>query len=159
MKWTPDLLKEHYDERLDRLQNELSHRMDGFPQEYATVVENDQIRKTVEDIRADHVQRREYDELKNSISESRGGRAAVLAASSILVAILLLAFGILERGIPTTDEITSQIKTEAPWVMDEPIINARITSIERDDTQANLQIQQLEDKIHTICIVNHLKGC
>ena len=159
MKWTPDLLKQHYDERLDRLQSDLQHRMDGFPQEYATSLESDQIRKAVEDIRADHVQRREYDDLKNSISESRGGRVVVLAASSIVVAILLLAFGILERGIPTTAEIISLIKTEAPWIADEPAINARISTIEREDAKVNLQVQKLEDQLHTICVVNHLKGC
>jgi len=159
MKWTPDLLKEHYDERLDRLQDELQHRMDGFPQEYATTVESDQIRKTVEDIRADHVQRREYDDLKNNINQSRGGRVAVLAASSIIVAILMLSFGILERGIPTTAEIVTLIKTQAPWVADEPAINTRIAAVEREDAKVNIEVQRLKDQLRTVCIINHLKGC
>jgi hypothetical protein len=35
MKWTPDLLKEHYDERLKHLQDEIVRELNGFPQEYA----------------------------------------------------------------------------------------------------------------------------
>ena len=80
MKWTPDLLKEHYDERLKHLQDEIVRELNGFPQEYAKRSEVEVLRNTLDTIRTDHVQRREYDDLKTSISESRGGRITIAAS-------------------------------------------------------------------------------
>jgi len=158
-KWTPELLKQHYDERLAHLQDEIVRELDGFPQEYAKRADVEVLRNTLDAIRTDHVQRREYDDLKTTITESRGGRVAIAASATIIVSILLLAFGILERGIPTTDEIVGLIKTTAPWLDDRPEINARINHIEEHDAILHTQIQKLEDRIKTLCLVNDLKGC
>ena len=126
MKWTPDLLKQHYDERLGHLQDEFIRELDGFPQEYAKRSEVDVLRSTLDSIRTDHVQRREYDDLKNAISESRGGRIAIAAAVSIIITVLVVTFGLLERSVPTNDEIVNIVKTTAPWLDDKPAIEQRL---------------------------------
>ena len=160
MKWTPDLLKQHYDERLGHLQDEFIRELDGFPQEYAKRSEVDVLRSTLDSIRTDHVQRREYDDLKNAISESRGGRIAIAAAVSIIITVLVVTFGLLERSVPTNDEIVNIVKTTAPWLDDKPVIEQRLRTIERRDQLLELQIQRLQDRVKLICVSHkHNPGC
>jgi len=160
MKWTPDLLKQHYDERLGHLQDEFIRELDGFPQEYAKRSEVDVLRSTLDSIRTDHVQRREYDDLKNAISESRGGRIAIAAAVSIIITVLVVTFGLLERSVPTNDEIINIVKTTAPWLDDKPAIEQRLRIIERKDQLLELQIQRLRDTVKLICVSHpHNPGC
>ena len=160
MKWTPDLLKEHYDERLKHLQDEIVRELNGFPQEYAKRSEVEVLRNTLDTIRTDHVQRREYDDLKTSISESRGGRTTIAASVSIVITILVVTFGLIERSVPTNSEIVNIVKTTAPWLDDKPAVEQRLKETERQDQLLTLQLQRLKDQVQLICVSHpHNPGC
>ena len=57
--WTPGLLKQHFDERLNHLTEELIRELDGFPQSYASRNDLETLRTLLESVRQDHVTRRE----------------------------------------------------------------------------------------------------
>ena len=54
-------------ERLSRDESSNIRQFAGFPQEYARKVEMDDLRKQIEQIRNDHVQRRELEDVKKSL--------------------------------------------------------------------------------------------
>jgi hypothetical protein len=147
MKWTPDLLKEHYDEKFC----DLNHRFDGFPQEYSTVIEADVVRKQLDVIRSDHVQRRELDEVKEALSEARGSRITAIIAVSIVMTLIGITLAFAYKNTPTSGDISRQIQIEAPWVSDKAGIEARMDKITTEDQLANITIQRLRDKIEIMC--------
>lgn len=93
--WTLESLKEHYDEKFA----EFREKLDGFPQEFATVQRVDLLDSTIDSIRSDHVQRREVDEIKSSIAEGAGRRNVImiLVTSVISVALVMLTFFTTDR--------------------------------------------------------------
>ena len=132
-EWTPDLLKEHFTERLNRAEEELRHRMDGFPQEFATRSEVTALRTILEEMRVDHVQRREIAEVKarldsetdgihQKLDENTGRRNATLVAITVVISLLAAMLGIIAKSGVSHSEISHQIQTEAPWVSDRPLI-------------------------------------
>lgn len=149
MTWTPEQLKEHYDERFDRLEGELVRKFDGFPQEYATNVETDALRTIIEEMRSDHVHRREIDEVKGELHENTGRRASWGVAAGVVMAILAIMFGVvLQRGI-TSSDVSNQIQREAPWNRDKGGIERRLAHLEGEET--NVELARLQAKVQFLC--------
>ena len=170
--WTPNLLKQHFDERLNRLTDELIRELDGFPQSYASRNDLETLRTLLESIRQDHVTRREIEEVKNTaahsaeqvrsrLDEATGRRAAGVLAVSVLATVLAVVFGVLINNQVTHAEITDQIKTEAPWVADEPAVNARISALERQVQTLQLRVSHGEELSRFFCRTRtpQLPGC
>jgi hypothetical protein len=162
MKWTPALLKEHYDERLNKLDADFTRKFEGFPQEYATKNENDALRTAMQDMRADHATRREVDEIKDRLNESTGRRTAIAASISVVVAIFAITFGVIVNNQVTRAEISDQINREAPWNKDKAIVEGRISKLESQNAAQRLQISQLQTQIKFFCATRikvNLPGC
>jgi len=170
--WTPGLLKQHFDERLNHLTEELIRELDGFPQSYASRNDLETLRTLLESVRQDHVTRREIEEMKNAaavgdervrtrLDEATGRRAAGVLAVSVLATVLAVLFGVLLNNQVTHAEITEQIKTEAPWVTDEPIVNARIAQLEKQNANLTLRLANEENLSRFFCRTRtpQLPGC
>ena len=127
-RWNPDLLKEHYDERL----GQISHDLEGFPEKYSTLEDFKILRTLIEDMRSDHVQRREIEEVKAQQQEAAGRRSTIVLALSVVMTLLGITFALAWASQPTTAEISAQIKTEAPWLQDRTAVEHRITVLERE---------------------------
>jgi hypothetical protein len=69
------------EQAIRKAEEALSAVLSGFPQEYAKVLSFEELRKSIDDIKADHVQRREVEDLKKF-------QAKMLGALAILVVIL-----------------------------------------------------------------------
>lgn len=137
--------------RLNRMEDHLNHRFEGFPQEYGTAHEVEALRTALEAIRADHVQRREIDEVKavaNRSSEelrrrldvNTGRRTAYSALAAVVVTLLALAIGFSQNGQLTHQDVTNQIQSEAPWLQDKPEVEQHIQALE-------VQVQKLQDQL------------
>lgn len=124
--WNPDLLKQHYDERL----GQIAHDLDGFPEKYATLEDFKILRTLIEDIRADHVHRREIEEIKSQQHEASGRRSTIVLALSVVMTLLGIMFALAWSSQPTTAEIRSQILVESPWLQDRPAIEKRLAALE-----------------------------
>ena len=138
--WTPDLLKEHIEDRL----NLISHDLEGFPEKYATQDDVRIVRGLVEDIRQDHVHRREIDEVKEQLHEGAGRRVATVIAISVVATLLGVMFAAVWQQQPTHAEIRAQIQTEAPWVSERPGVEARIDKLEQEVTVLQTQVATLK---------------
>ena len=137
-RWTPDLLKEHIDDRL-RL---ISHDLEGFPEHYATRQDIDLVRQMVEDIRGDHVHRREVEEIKQQQHEAAGRRSTIVIALSVVMTLLGIVLALAWASQLTSAEISAQIQTEAPWVQDRPIIEQRLSDLERQVARLQAELIQ-----------------
>lgn len=126
-KWTPDLLKELLDDQIGLIR----HDLEGFPERYATHEDVKLMRSMIEDIRQDHVHRREMDEVKQVQHESSGRRNVVVVALSVMMTLLAIIFTLAYKNQPTTQDIRAQIQTESPWASDRPQIELRLMSLER----------------------------
>lgn len=160
-EWHVDLLKEHYDERLNRIDTEFNRKLDGFPQEYATRLEYEQIRRTLEEMRNDHVPRRELDEIKEEMAKGAGRRTAFVATTAVIVTLLSLVMGIALREGLTRAEVSAQIQREAPWTKDKAGTDARIAALQRQTARQEVQIARLSDITRYFCRTRQplLPGC
>ena len=106
-EWTPDLLKEYVDQRLQDRQDLLDERfatqkdaiaeartviidqLAGFPELYAKVTTTDQLRETIQGIQGDHVGRGEYDTLKAFQSKAIGALLIVSFLMPIITGVIV----------------------------------------------------------------------
>jgi len=116
--WTVETLKEyvemrfveqttHLDERfksqeeaIKKAEDSLSGVLQGFPQEYAKVVTLEEVQKSFEAIKSDHVQRREVEDLKKFQSKLLGAMALVVVILPIIVAFLV--YLLTRHAVPLT---------------------------------------------------------
>lgn len=170
--WTPDLLKQHFDERLNRLTEELIRELDGFPQSYASRNDLETLRQLLESVRLDHVTRREVEEMKQAASasddttrtrldEATGRRAAGVLAVSVLATVFAVLFGMLLNNQISHSEISQQIQTEAPWLADKNGVEARLDLLEKKDENLKSRIVHEEDLSRFFCRTRtpQLPGC
>lgn len=159
--WTLTALKQHYDERLDRRDRELDHRFDGFPQEYATLASHEILRTSLEAIRADHVQRREFDDVKKELDKGAGRRTAAAALASVVTATLVLAFGYFLHSGLTHADVAEQIRSESPWAQDKPTVESRLDTLERQLGELKLKVAAQQTLIQFLCrlSVRRSPGC
>jgi hypothetical protein len=171
--WTPELLHEHFKDRLDRAEAELRHRMDGFPQEYATRAEMHALRTVMEEMRVDHVQRREVEELKgrldaetdgihSKLDEATGRRTAGVVAITVVMSLVGITLGVMARSGLTHADVSQQIQTEAPWVTDRPDVERRLRALETENEHLRLQIaamQQLDKFFCRTRVLADLPAC
>lgn len=118
--------------------SELRSRIDVGPAELRT------LSRAIEDIRAEHVNRREFDEVKSRLDEGTGRRTAFIASLSVIIAIFAITFGVILKGGLTSRDVSAQIQTEAPWMSDRPRIEARISALERETERLKTRVAQLE---------------
>lgn len=144
--------------RIDRMEDNLNHRFEGFPQEYGTAPEVEALRNAIESIRSDHVQRREIDEVKAAattaseelrrrLDMNAGRRNAYTALAAIVVTLLAIAVGLSQNGQLTHTDVSNQIHAEAPWLADKAEVEQHIQSIE-------VQVQKLQDQIAEIQVLD-----
>lgn len=140
--------------RIDRMEDHLNHRFEGFPQEYGTAHEVEALRVAIEGIRSDHVQRRELDEIKDTaihttdglrqrLDENAGRRSAYIALAAVVVTLLALAVGFSQKGQLTHQDVANQIRSEAPWLQDKQQVEKHIQLLE-------LQVQHLQDHLEQL---------
>lgn len=165
--WTLITLKEHFETILDERDKALqsaydasqealskaNERLDGilqgFPQEYARKEEYEALRQAINSIRVDHVQRREFDVLKDEQTQGRGWRAALIASAGIVVTLIAVALGAMYANQLTHKSVSDQIKIEAPWLADRPLIEEEIHQLEQQVILLKTQLAAHEatDKI------------
>lgn len=144
--------------RLDRMEDNLNHRFEGFPQEYGTAPEVEALRNAIETIRSDHVQRREIDEVKATASTASeelrrrldvnaGRRNAYTALAAVVVTLLGLAIGFSQKNQLTHTDVSNQIQAEAPWLTDKAEVDRHIQDLE-------VQVQRLQDQIGQIQVLD-----
>lgn len=160
-EWTISTLKEHIEKILEErevalqaalLQSQiaiekadarLSDILTEFPQEYGRKDDFEQLRDLISGIRTDHVQRREFDQLKDNQSANRGARIALGAVSGIVVALIAVALGAMYANQISHEEVSAQILSEAPlasvWVKERPVVEARIKLLEQQILSLKLQ--------------------
>lgn len=134
---------------------ELRSRIDVGPVELRT------LSRAIEDIRAEHVNRRELDEVKSRLDEGTGRRTAFIASLSVITAIFAIMFGVILKGGITRQDVSAQIQTEAPWLSDRPGVENRITVLERENEQLKVRLAQAEALNKFFCRTRQplLPGC
>ena len=170
--WTPDQVLGVLNDRLISLENEVRRELSGFPESYATKLETDILRSALDVIRSDHVARRELEELKSAaahtaerlqvrLDEANGRRQAGVIGVSVLATVFAVLFGIILNNQITHAEISNQIKTEAPWVTDQPAVDARITELEKQNANLVLRLAHEESLSRFFCRTRtpQLPGC
>jgi chaperonin cofactor prefoldin len=149
--WSPDILKQHYDERLNRIETDLH----GFPEHYALRDEMERdlefLRLRIEKLSEDHVQRREYDEIRADQKQASGRRTAFVGALGVIVTLMAIMWGLVTNQMITHAQVTEQIKTEAPWVADRPTVESNIDQLDRRATQLEQQIAVIRQQIEFFC--------
>jgi len=171
-KWSAEQVLKVLGDRIDHLDQEMHRELEGFPEHYATQDQVDTLRNQHDTIRQDHVARREIEEIKERqagvadrlqtrLDEATGRRAAGVLAVSVLATVFAVLFGIILNNQITHAEITDQIKTEAPWVTDAPVVNARITALEKQNANLMLRLAHEESLSRFFCRTRtpQLPGC
>lgn len=161
-EWTLITLKEHIeliiDERdkvlkaafsssqiaFEKADSRLDEILQGFPQSYARKDDFESLRAEIGNIKADHVQRREFDGLKEERAQGRGVRITLAALSGIMLALIAVALGAMYANQLTNNDVSNQIDREAPWLADKPAINAEIISLQRQVTSLKFQLSAHE---------------
>lgn len=160
--WSGDLVHEHFTERLNRLEDALQHRFDGFPQEYGTRAEVDGLRTVLEELRSDHVLRRELDSVEEGLEkavdsiqgqlhEQQGRRAATNVWLAVILAVLGPIIVIMWSFTPSSAEITQQIQTEAPWLEDRPDVMRRLRALEDENTALRIRLNDIQNLTGFLC--------
>jgi hypothetical protein len=161
-EWTISTLKAHFDEiiadrdaavqaalsasqtAMDKAEARLNEILDGFPQEYSRKSEIEALETAINAVKADHVQRREFGELKDAQSQGRGARTAFSAALGIIVALIAVALGAMYANQITTKDVSVQIDREAPWLSDRPVVDARLSKLEQQVVLLQTQVKTHE---------------
>lgn len=166
-EWTLITLKEHFETLLREREraikaaskasqieiNKADARLDeilqAFPQEYVRKDELDKVRSVVDTIRTDHVQRREFDGLKDEQSQGRGARIALVAASGIMLALITVALGSMYANQLTHKDVSEQISIESPWLADRPTLEEDIHLLQQQVVLLKTQLaaHEAEDRV------------
>jgi hypothetical protein len=155
VSWTLESLKEHTEENVDRLER----RLEQFPQNFATKVELESVRAMVDTIRSDHVQRHEVAEIKTRLNEIDGRRGGIMIAASIIIALFVIAFGLVEKNQLTASDVSGQIAREAPWLSDKPALERSIRVLENQQATQDQKTAALQQLIRTLCRIEKLTPC
>lgn len=161
------------EKRLGRDEDANIRRFDGFPQEYAQKDEVEVLRNTIESIRADHVQRREMDEVKRAqgkaaedlrtrLDEGTGRQGATRLWVAVVATVLGIAFGAVWKQQLTHAEVSQQIKTEAPWLADRAQIEKEIQTLESNQASEGEKIAAIQALDRFFCasrVKAKLPGC
>jgi hypothetical protein len=147
--WTVETLKEHFEDILadkdaavkasfdasitamNKVEARLNEILDGFPQEYCRRSDFEELEKQINAIKADHVRREEFSDLKDSQAAGRGARTAVTAVMGIVVALIAVALGSMYANQLTNTDVSSQIERESPWAQDRPEIENELKALEK----------------------------
>lgn len=148
-EWTITTLKEHLEkiiadrdtalqaafsssqEAINKAESRLQEILEGFPQEYVRTEEFDSLIKEINAIKVDHVQRREFDALKDEHSQGRGARVALIAATGVIITLITVALGAMYANQLTHKDVSEQIKIESPWAQDKPGVEEDIHRLEQ----------------------------
>lgn len=127
------------------------HLLEGFPQHYATKAEIDQVRSVAEDVKAHLVGRETFEDLKSKVDSNSGFRSSMIMTAGIIMTIVVVLLGVLISQIPTHDQISAQIKSEAPWVSDKPAVESDLKSQHDEIQRLEAQIAALQAKVTYLC--------
>ena len=111
------------DERLDLILQE-------FPQIYGHKSDIDNLQAEISNIKLDHVQRREFNILKEDIIQNRGARAALYATAGVITALIAVALGAMYANQIDHRDISEQISIESPWLADKPQLERQINKLQ-----------------------------
>lgn len=114
-------------EAIFKVEKEFSTMLEGFPQEYAQVSAVDSLRTILDAIRADHVQRREIEELKVTQNQAAGRRSITSVLATFAVSV-----GLVTAGFLFTDRTN---------------LSNKIQELEVQDQKAQVQISILQTKL------------
>lgn len=165
--WTLVTLKEHFEtlleerdkalkaaslasqEAINKASNHLDEILQGFPQEYGRKDDFETLRKEINNIKVDHVQRREFDTLKDEQTQGRGARLAIFATAGIVVTLIAVALGAMYANQLTHKSVSDQIQIEAPWLADKPALEEEIQQLQQQVILLKTQLAAHEatDKI------------
>lgn len=171
--WTAAQVLDVLEKRIEHLDNEMHRELEGFPEHYATQVEIDLLRQSIDQMRLDHVARRELDELKTNavgvadrlqvrLDEQTGRRSATTIAASVIATILAVMFGFIWNAQLTAAEVSEQIQREAPWNRDRAGVQREISVLQTTNAKQALQIAQLQAQNRFFCATRTeagLPGC
>lgn len=166
-QWTVDTLKEHVDAILDERKTALDaalsaakeadrkadERLDrilqGFPQEYSRKEDLETLEREIRAIRLDHVQRHEFDTLKDTQTQSRGARLALSATAGIILTLIAVTLSVMYAHQLSHRDISQQIAIESPWANDRPGIEKEISDLEHQvlALKTQLALHEAEDRI------------
>jgi hypothetical protein len=88
------------EQAIRKAEGALSAVLSGFPQEYAKVIALEEVRKAIEEIKGDHVQRREVEELKKFQAKMLGGMAIVVLVLPIVTGVIV--YILTRHAVPLT---------------------------------------------------------
>lgn len=145
-EWTIETLKAHFDdllaERINTIRQtdkafteaieKIETRLNEIPQNYAQNAEYNTLRSEIETIKADHVQRREFNEIKDQYSQGRGARLAAAAAMGVIITLITVALGLMYSNQITHADISNQIARESPWAEDKTQIEDEIHQLQQE---------------------------
>lgn len=163
-EWTIETLKAHFDDLLNERINtiratdksfadaieKIETRLNDASQRYSSKTAYDNLRKEIESIKVDHVQRREFNEIKDQYSQGRGARLAAAGAMGIIITLITVALGLMYSNQLTHSDISNQISREAPWAEDK-------TQIEEEIHQLQQQIVLLKTQLATHEVTDRLR--
>lgn len=143
-EWTIDTLKEHFETLLDERDKSLA----------LAIANVDVLESKLENIKTDHVQRKEFAELKDAKSQGQGARTTAILALGIIVTLISVALGAMYSNQLTSDDVSNQIHREAPWLADKPVVDSRLNKLE-----TKIVLLQTELKTHEVTdtLRNNLK--
>lgn len=119
-EWTIDTLKEHFENLLKERDKALE-----VAQEKVNELEG-----KIENIKADHVTRSDFNDLKDGQSQGKGMRIAAGIALGIIITLISVALGAMYANQLTNNDVSNQIGREAPWLEDKPVVDARLNKLE-----------------------------
>jgi anti-sigma-K factor RskA len=162
-EWTIDTLKAHFDDLLTERINTIRQTEKSFAeaidkieaqindasQKYASKTSHDNLRKEIEAIKIDHVQRREFNEIKDQQNQGRGARLAAAGALGIIITLITVALGLMYSNQITHEDISNQISRESPWAEDKPQIEEEIHQLQQEIALLKTQLttHEVTDKI------------
>lgn len=157
-EWTILTLKEHLErlihERdlalesaqvaINKADSRLDSILEHFPQEFGHKSDYESLLEQVNIIRADHVQRREFEGLKNEQLQSRGTKIALSATSGIVLALIGVSLGTMYANQLSHRDVSQQISVESPWLADKPGIEESIHLLEQQVVLLKTQLASHE---------------
>lgn len=138
------------EERLKQ-HNNLIQQMRDRDETYASKESVENLLDKFNNIHSDHIARREFDDLKKNVNEGYGSRMTLISIGAIVIIILTALFGVVQKSIPSNQEISNIVKTQEPWLEDKPSIKSDISILDKKNQQLEIQINRLDYKITLIC--------
>lgn len=162
-EWTIDTLKAHFDDLLTERINtiratdksfteaieKIETRLNEIPQSYAQKSEYNTLRDELQAVKADHVQRREFNEIKDQQSQGRGIRIAAAGAMGIIITLITVTLGVMYANQIKHSDISNQIARESPWAEDKPQIEEEINHLQQQVIilKTDLAKHEITDKL------------